>query len=242
MESDRTISCPVCGRQNPNVQQCTFCGADLKGTGTTAAPAGSGPANAPPKDPFPRGDRYPSSPTEIPQPWGGQTFPLRFAGFWIRSVAYLIDSILIGLAMRLVQFGYLKGTREDFLGDSYSRFLDFDWSSLMPFVAIELLLTFSYFTFFVGRTGQTPGKMICGLKVIRLDGGDVTYTQAAMRTLGYYVSRLTLGLGFLWVAIDPRKQGFQDKIARTYVTRTGATEVTGWQPPPSGYRLDGRSQ
>ena len=241
MESDRTISCPVCGRQNRDAQQCNFCGADLKAGGTPASSAAAQPANAPARDPFSQEVRYPT-PNGIPQPWSGPTYAPRFAGFWIRSVAYAIDSILIGLCMRLLEFGYLRGAHEDFFGDSFSRFLEFDWNSLMPMMAIELLLTFSYFTFFLGRYGQTPGKMICGLKVIRSDGGDVTYTQAALRTLGYYVNRVTLGLGFIWVAIDPRKQGFHDKIARTYVVRPRAAESTVQQPPHAGYRLDGRSQ
>lgn len=238
MDSDRTISCPVCGRQGTDGQQCNFCGADLKASEKPASSAVTQPANAPTRDPFSPEIRYPT-PNGLPRPWPDQGSVPRFAGFWIRSVAYAVDSILIGLCMRLLEFGYLRGAHEDFFGDSYWGFLEFDWNSLMPMIAVELLLTFSYFTFFVGRFGQTPGKMICGLKVIRSDGRDVTYAQAALRTLGYYVNRLTLGLGFIWVAMDPRKQGFHDKIARTYVVRPGAAESTFQQPTDPGYRLGG---
>ncbi len=48
---------------------------------------------------------------------------------------------------------------------------------------------------------------------------DADTGQLVLRYLGYYVSAIPFGLGFLWVAFDPRKQGWHDKIARTVVVR-----------------------
>jgi uncharacterized RDD family membrane protein YckC len=49
--------------------------------------------------------------------------------------------------------------------------------------------------------------------------GVPTRAKFVARYLGYYVSTLVIGLGFLWIAFDARKQGWHDKIAGTVVIR-----------------------
>jgi uncharacterized RDD family membrane protein YckC len=71
-------------------------------------------------------------------------------------------------------------------------------------------------------TGQTLGKMALGIKVIGADGAPVSWGKAILRYVGYIVSGLVLGLGFIWVAFDARRQGWHDKIAGTYVVRKEA--------------------
>ena len=83
-------------------------------------------------------------------------------------------------------------------------------------------MNLTYFTFFLSSSGQTPGKMLFGLKVTRVDGDSLSILQALWRTLGYYLNQLTLFIGFLWVAFDSRKQGFHDKIAGTIEIRQGS--------------------
>jgi uncharacterized RDD family membrane protein YckC len=88
------------------------------------------------------------------------------------------------------------------------------------FVALYLLallcLNCFYFTYFHGLTGQTPGKMLFRVRVTRLDGETMTMGIAFLRWAAYHLSSILL-LGFLWVAVDPRKQGWHDKIAGTVV-------------------------
>jgi uncharacterized RDD family membrane protein YckC len=79
-----------------------------------------------------------------------------------------------------------------------------------------ILLVFVYFIFFWTLIGQTPGKMMLGLRVVSVDGGSVTLWQAIRRLIGYLVSYV-LYLGYLWILIDNRRQGWHDKIANTYV-------------------------
>ena len=50
-----------------------------------------------------------------------------------------------------------------------------------------------------------------------------TSGQYLLRYLGYYISLIPFGLGFLWVGIDPRKQGWHDKIASTVVIKVDST-------------------
>jgi uncharacterized RDD family membrane protein YckC len=73
----------------------------------------------------------------------------------------------------------------------------------------------------------TPGKMALGLRVVDATTGRPASTgQLVGRYLGYYVSMIPLLLGLLWVAFDPRKQGWHDKLAHTVVVRRkgGTTE------------------
>ena len=58
--------------------------------------------------------------------------------------------------------------------------------------------------------------MLLGLKVVSTDGGSVTFWQAVRRFVGYILS-FFLYLGYLWILIDNRRQGWHDKIANTQV-------------------------
>jgi uncharacterized RDD family membrane protein YckC len=67
--------------------------------------------------------------------------------------------------------------------------------------------------------GATIGGIICGLKVVRLDDGPIDWPTAIVRALGCFLSLIPLGLGFIWVAFDVRRQSWHDKIAGTVVVR-----------------------
>jgi uncharacterized RDD family membrane protein YckC len=67
----------------------------------------------------------------------------------------------------------------------------------------------------------TPGKIAIGAQIVDAGtGGKPSTRQLLIRYLGYYVSTIPLFLGLLWVAFDPRKQGWHDKMAGTVVVRS----------------------
>jgi uncharacterized RDD family membrane protein YckC len=71
--------------------------------------------------------------------------------------------------------------------------------------------------------GATPGKMVISAVIVDARTfGEPTPGQLIGRYLGYYVSTIPFMLGFLWVAFDPRKQGWHDKMANTVVIRKRA--------------------
>jgi uncharacterized RDD family membrane protein YckC len=141
---------------------------------------------------------------------------------------HLLYAVLLGVGL----LGYSSGSGTDVLGDFSYMLLETDLGILnVLFSALYL----AYFTLFIGFRGQTPGKMICGLKVLRLDGSPVGFGQAAIRTLGYYVNLFTLCIGFLWVAFDRRKQGLHDKIAGTCEIRVGVADIRDRRPPQPPY-------
>lgn len=74
-----------------------------------------------------------------------------------------------------------------------------------------------YFILFYSSTGQTIGMYIMGIRVVRLDGKHMSLVGSIVRWFGLFVAMLPFGLGFLWVVIDDRRQGWHDKLAHTCV-------------------------
>jgi uncharacterized RDD family membrane protein YckC len=68
--------------------------------------------------------------------------------------------------------------------------------------------------------GTTIGGLVCNLKVVRLDGQPIDWSTSIVRALGCFLSTLILFLGFIWIAFDPNRQAWHDKIAGTVVVRS----------------------
>lgn len=139
------------------------------------------------------------------------------AGIFPRLYAWIIDRLLIGsLWVLLVCWGivaYLSWTR-----------WPPDLLDLAALVGILLLwgiaLHAAYFVVFVGGCGQTPGKMLCGLAVVRRDGTPPGYGRALLRWVGSVIAALPLWLGFLGVLVTAERRGLHDWIAGTRVVRS----------------------
>lgn len=67
--------------------------------------------------------------------------------------------------------------------------------------------------------GSTVGGILFDLQVVRVDGREMDWATAVVRALSCFLSAVVAGLGFLWIAFDPDKQGWHDKIAGTVVVR-----------------------
>jgi uncharacterized RDD family membrane protein YckC len=126
------------------------------------------------------------------------------AGFWIRVLAFIIDSVILYVVNLIVGLVLNPSTT----GRS----------------GIQTLLGIIYFTYFWSASsmwpGQTVGDKLLNLRVIKTDGTDLTIVQAFIRYVGLFVSFLVIFIGVIWVAFDPNKQGWHDKIAGTYVIKT----------------------
>ena len=125
------------------------------------------------------------------------------AGFWVRVVAFIIDSIIIAVVNAII-----------------AAILN---SSTTGRSGIQTLLGIIYFTYFWSGSspwpGQTVGDKLLNLRVIKTDGSDLSIVQALIRYVGLFVSFLVIFIGVIWVAFDPNKQGWHDKIAGTYVIK-----------------------
>jgi len=149
----------------------------------------------------------------------------RYAGFWRRTAALFIDTLLLSLMLSpiILYFGKVNlslsidSYQETELQDSLQSLLTVialpDWLQYL-FTLLFLALT----VFLWLRYRGTPGKLLLGCRLVDANSGDTLRVgQAVLRNIAYLASLLPLGLGFLWVAWDKRKQGFHDKIAKTVV-------------------------
>lgn len=207
------VSCPACGLEQPAGENCVGCGVNFamwearQQTRTRQDIQAGGPGAQPATSNRPAEIRHaPSTLTASIRPK---------AGFWIRFFAYGIDGAIIGAIQILLGllFDYLVG---------FSVTLSNEGQVAMAVVSglMSISISFCYGIFFIGYCGQTPGKMLVRVKVIRTDGSALSYGQAFLREfLGKFVSGILLGIGYLMVAFDSQKQGLHDKIADTYVIR-----------------------
>jgi uncharacterized RDD family membrane protein YckC len=158
----------------------------------------------------------------------------RFGGFWRRLLAYGIDSIILYLvSLILILIGILALKLGGVSFGSIVMMGDLPLGAGL-FAAVYVVTTFLtgmiYFIWFHGTVGQTPGKMLFGLRVIQISGERMTLGVAFLRWVGCLVSGLVFLLGFIWIAFDGRKQGWHDKIAATLVVRMGNKPDAGVRP------------
>ena len=79
---------------------------------------------------------------------------------------------------------------------------------------------FLYFAYLVGTTGQTPGKRVLGIKVLREQDGQLLGAGAGIgRAFLHILDALSLGLGYLWPLWDAKKQTFADKAIHSVVVK-----------------------
>ena len=146
----------------------------------------------------------------------------RYAGFFSRAAAYVLDrAIVSGISFLItVAIDYvLSFFRLDQWLETLSQraALNAGLAILLLIVGIHLLISIGYNVGFWMMSGQTPGKRILGVRVIRTDGTRLRLGNALRRQVGYWISSIFY-LGFLWILFDNRRQGFHDKIAGTVVT------------------------
>ena len=132
-----------------------------------------------------------------------------YVGFWRRVGASLIDTLAV-LAVILPVLVAVYGTNYFSMAQGgLAGPVDFLVQVVFPAVAVILFWKFR---------GATPGKMLVSARVVDAKTlGPLSNGQAIGRYFAYFVSMLPLMLGFIWVAIDKRKQGFHDKLAGTLV-------------------------
>ncbi|HEX3607378.1 MAG TPA: RDD family protein [Candidatus Dormibacteraeota bacterium] len=146
-------------------------------------------------------------------PVSGPAPGLAYAGFWIRVVAYLIDSAIIFalvFVLALVSGGITKtdpNTGVQTVNASVQVF--------------AFLIGLAYVIGFWTVRSATPGQIALGMRILRVDNGaPLDAGKAVIRYIGYIIAVLPFGLGLIWAGFDPRKQGWHDKIAGTVVVRS----------------------
>jgi uncharacterized RDD family membrane protein YckC len=181
----------------------------------TAPPVPAGPAPSPGVAAAAEYSAYQPPPADVPPPPGAaaqaaampflppaaasavgvdlRTFP--YAGLVERLAAFALDLILVIIVFRVLG---IRGP------DDEGRFF---------------LLLIAYHVGFWAWKQTTVGGIICNLRLVRTDGGRLSFVDALVRGLSGILSIVVVGLGMLWVLKDSERQSWHDKIAGTYVVK-----------------------
>lgn len=184
------IICPACQSEQPKAEACSSCGLIFA------------------KYRAPQQPEVHSAPTMS----NGVTPDSRpKAGFWLRFVAIMIDGFLVflmqvGFSMLLMLIGSNSFNPEGMMSILIQLF--------------SMILSLFYWIFFTGYCGQTPGKMLLRIQVVRTDGESIGYGKAFYReVVGKFISGIIFCIGYLMAAFDDQKQALHDRMAKTYVIK-----------------------
>ncbi|MGA8570980.1 MAG: RDD family protein [Desulfobaccales bacterium] len=209
--------CPACGQEAPeSANFCQHCGQTLNW-------AAAGP--------------------QIQRTAARRPVPFEYAGFWLRLVALVIDSIFIAIVIlgavtvARVILGVAVHVR---LGAGGHGFQAFERGRGLIFLII-MVVPWLYWALMESSSHQaTLGKMALGLKVTDLEGEPISFGRATGRYFGKIVSELILYIGFMMAGWTAKKQALHDIMAGTLVVRKGSlpeklAKAQGF--PESGFPL-----
>ncbi len=126
------------------------------------------------------------------------------AGLLRRLLAAAYDLLLIMAIWLIAGFVALPVSGDIQAGNHY-------------YTAYLFFVTFGFFAWFWVRGGATLGMRAWRLRLIQVDGSNITVPQAMLRFVGAFFSWLLLGLGFLWVLIDKDNCTWHDRLSGTRV-------------------------
>lgn len=146
----------------------------------------------------------------------------RYAGFWLRAFAILVDTFILlapTLAVCFVVYFVQLDRRNpppgffEWLVDGAA---EFEWAIDIVF----FLLYWPYYAIFESSVHQaTPGKMTAGIIVTDMRGRRLSFGRATGRYFGKFISNMCCSLGYLWAAFSDRKQAWHDLMADCLVLR-----------------------
>ena len=138
--------------------------------------------------------------------------PPATAGFGVRTLAYLVDALLLSFVGGAFPYLVINTATSAPSGNPGQQVTTSGGGSLL----VSLIYFVLFWSSFGG--GRTLGMRLFGLKVVREeDLGQMGVLSAFVRWIGLWLSFALCFVGVIWVAFDSRHQGWHDKIARTLV-------------------------
>ncbi|MVU79158.1 RDD family protein [Nocardia sp. ET3-3] len=204
-------------RQQP--QQPSYGQQPPPGYGQQPPPSGYG------QQPMPGG--YPGQPGG----YGYAAYPQPpYASWGARVGATLIDALIVGVPAAIFYgIGFAVGFKNadcttDQTDTSYSTSCSGGLSgaglALIVIGALIALVGRLYFIYLEGTRGQTPGKKMLGISLIReADGQFIGFGMSFVRQICHFVDSIACYLGWLWPIWDAKRQTFADKIIGTIVVK-----------------------
>ncbi len=213
MDEDK---CQKCGTPaSPGAKFCESCGALLPGAPSELADTAQ---------PEPQSEaQREGAPTYVPPPeYHVSPTGMHYKGVGIRFVAIIIDTIVLGIITSI--FTGLLNAPPSVMFNASTNNLDYTGNPLgWISIIISVVIAFLYFVLLEGYFGQTVGKMIVKIKVLREDGSKISYTDAAVRTILRIIDALPYFLPYLIGAMliwrSDTRQRLGDRAAHTVVVK-----------------------
>jgi uncharacterized RDD family membrane protein YckC len=149
---------------------------------------------------------------------------VRYAGFWRRFVAHLIDQIVMGIVacilfvpgIALLGIGIGSGMMEE--SPSVIGFIFAAVAAYMAAIVVIIVLQWLYYALMESSNRQaTLGKLALGIVVTDLDGKRITFGRATGRYFGKIISGLILYIGYFMAGFTEKKQALHDIMASCLV-------------------------
>ena len=153
---------------------------------------------------------------------------VRYAGFWLRFVAYIIDDLIMGFVGFLISLPFIGGIIFSAIGigentestENIVKGIAGIIGSIIGLTVVVAMLGWLYFALMESsKTQATLGKMALGLKVTDLEGNQISFARATGRYFGKIISGMILYIGFILAGLTEKKQALHDIMASCLVVR-----------------------
>ncbi len=149
------------------------------------------------------------------------TGEMNYAGFGIRFGAKFLDGLIIGVPAMVIYFvvmiPYIRLQMHNHGNGATTAAMP----TLFPilFQLGFLVVQVAFQTFFLGKFGATPGKMVAKLRVVTAEGAPVGYGRAMGRAFAEILSGMICYIGYFMVIFDSQKRALHDHICSTRVIK-----------------------
>ena len=165
----------------------------------------------------------------------------QYAGLVSRGAALILDIIIVSISIIIINWVISLPVTYFFNFDLAScgaqtapiQGLAFVFCTGVNFLwlIVTLFTAPIYFAVLMSIAGQTVGKYVMGVRVVRMDGERMTVPISFIRWLGYFISAIPLGLGFWMVTVDRERRTLHDRL-------TGTCVIYAWHARQNEFLLD----
>jgi uncharacterized RDD family membrane protein YckC len=147
-----------------------------------------------------------------------------YGGFWMRFGARMIDGIVLGVPVLIIAaivIPNLLRTQGDASNPAFAAFAAFS----LTFFLLYFLVVVCYEVVLLRYRGATLGKMACGLRVVRSDGGSLGWGVSIGRFVMWnvvtsgipYLNLILMLISGIMTGTDDEKRALHDRVCDTRV-------------------------
>jgi len=150
---------------------------------------------------------------------------VKYAGFWWRFIAVIIDGIAVGIAQQIIIIPLLgviglsmfNAQQGGGLSDESILLMI---TSMIPIFGLSALISWLYYALMESSKLQgTLGKMALSIRVTDLNGERISFGRATGRYFGKIISAFIFYIGFIMAGFTEKKQALHDMMAGCLVIK-----------------------